>query len=243
MPLAVLYALGDYRGELILSIPQMIDTHGRLNAFGFGLLGALCWLALHPAAISKPHPDARTLDTLRGEALTFSAGASEAGLTVHAFERVLGHDKTGALFARAGEAILHYRFYPEHVISSVSDFGLQQRAARPGDRIVLRLHLLHALGVPWLYARALVEVNAVADTPVCKSISYVTTRWHLARGGCRATLFWRKDGDGAVIMRVRSVEEPVWRVLRLPFVTPVFRGFLDRALNAGLAHVAGSLSR
>ncbi len=234
MPLAVLYALGDVRGELILTIPQMIDTHGRLNAFGFGLLGALCWLALRPAAPPVQHPDARTLDARRGEPLTFTAGAKEAGMTVHAFERVLGYDPTGALFARAGKAILHYRFYPEHVISSVSDFGLQGRAARPGDRIVLRLHLLHALGVSWLYARALVEVNAVVDTPVCKSISYVTTRWHLARGGCRATLFWRKDGDGAVIMRVRSVEEPVWCVLKLPFVTPVFRGLLDRALKSGL---------
>jgi hypothetical protein len=234
MPLAVLYALGDFRGMPILTIPQMIETHGRLNAFGFGLLGALCWMTIRPAARQRAHPDARALDALRDEPVTFTPGTPETGMTVHAFERVLGYDPSGHLFERAGAAILHYRFYPEHVISSVSDFQLANRKARPGDRIMLRLHLLHALGIPMLYARAMVQVHAVIDTPTCKHLSYVTTRWHLARGGCMATVLWRRDGDGAVLMRIRSVEEPVMPLLKWPGVTFIFRAFLDRALKSGL---------
>jgi hypothetical protein len=43
MWLAVIYTLGDYKGEVWISIPQMARTHGILNAFGFSLCGLSGW--------------------------------------------------------------------------------------------------------------------------------------------------------------------------------------------------------
>lgn len=43
MVLAVTYAIGEFRHELILSIPQMGKTHGWLNGVGFSICGLLAW--------------------------------------------------------------------------------------------------------------------------------------------------------------------------------------------------------
>lgn len=233
MPLAILYALGDALDTPFITIPQMIETHGRLNAFGFGALGLLSWLAARPARQWREHPDARVLREQQDAPLTHTAASDEADLTVHTRERVLGVDPTGALFERAGDALLRYRFYPDNIISSVSTFGLENRGAQPGDRIVLRLHLLHPGALSIAYIRALVSVTQIIDTPRHKRLSYCTTGWHPVCGGCTADLVWRDDG--AVVFSLRSVERPVWRLLRVPVVTRIFRRFLNRALDrAGL---------
>lgn len=44
MVLSVTYAVADFLGNDVLTIPQMVRTHGILNAFGFCLLGLLGWL-------------------------------------------------------------------------------------------------------------------------------------------------------------------------------------------------------
>lgn len=44
--MAALYAVGEYSGNRILTIPIMIASHGTLNAFGFSLLGLVCWACL-----------------------------------------------------------------------------------------------------------------------------------------------------------------------------------------------------
>jgi hypothetical protein len=230
MPLALLYSAGELFEQPWITIPGMIATHGRINAIGIGLLGVLSWLALRPAARAAPHRDARTLAALRDVPVNYAPAQGEAGLTVHEFTTDLGHDPSGVVFARAAERVLRYRFYPQHIISSVSDFSLAERDARVGDRIVLRLHLLHLFGLPLLHMRALVEVNAVEDSPRRKRLSYCTTDWHIACGGCAATLLWRDDDH--VIMTLRSVERPLLGLLKLPFITPLFRAFLDRALRS-----------
>ncbi|MBI3463210.1 MAG: YndJ family protein [Planctomycetes bacterium] len=43
MVLAAAYALGKFSGNPWLTIPQMLPTHGAINALGFGLLGLLAW--------------------------------------------------------------------------------------------------------------------------------------------------------------------------------------------------------
>lgn len=43
MWLAILFTLGDLRGEVWISIPQMARTHGILNGFGFSLCGLIGW--------------------------------------------------------------------------------------------------------------------------------------------------------------------------------------------------------
>jgi hypothetical protein len=42
--LSAAYAVADFVGSDVLTIPQMARTHGILNAFGFCLLGLLGWL-------------------------------------------------------------------------------------------------------------------------------------------------------------------------------------------------------
>jgi hypothetical protein len=44
MVLSGIYAVADYLGSDVLTIPQMARTHGILNAMGFCLLGLLGWL-------------------------------------------------------------------------------------------------------------------------------------------------------------------------------------------------------
>jgi len=43
MILAVIYAWGELRGEVLVSIPEMAKTHGILNSLGFSLCGLLAW--------------------------------------------------------------------------------------------------------------------------------------------------------------------------------------------------------
>jgi hypothetical protein len=44
MVLSASYAVADYAGSEVLTIPQMARTHGILNAVGFCLAGLLGWL-------------------------------------------------------------------------------------------------------------------------------------------------------------------------------------------------------
>jgi hypothetical protein len=44
MVLSGVYAVGDFLGSEVLTIPQMARTHGILNAVGFCLAGLLGWL-------------------------------------------------------------------------------------------------------------------------------------------------------------------------------------------------------
>lgn len=54
MWLAVIYTLGDLRGEVWISIPQMARTHGLLNAFGFSLCGLIGWTLVQRAKERQP---------------------------------------------------------------------------------------------------------------------------------------------------------------------------------------------
>jgi hypothetical protein len=44
MALAAVYAVGEFQGELFVSIPRMAAIHGAANALGFSLSGLLGWL-------------------------------------------------------------------------------------------------------------------------------------------------------------------------------------------------------
>lgn len=43
MTFAALYAWGEYSGYALVNIVEMVDTHGIINAVGFGLCGTLGW--------------------------------------------------------------------------------------------------------------------------------------------------------------------------------------------------------
>ena len=52
MLLACVYAIGEFREQFLISIPQMARTHGVINAFGFTLCGLLGW-----RLVAKPAED------------------------------------------------------------------------------------------------------------------------------------------------------------------------------------------
>ncbi len=52
MALAGVYALAEFRGEELLSIPRMVRLHGALNGLGFSACGLLGWRAMPPAGDS-----------------------------------------------------------------------------------------------------------------------------------------------------------------------------------------------
>jgi hypothetical protein len=49
MVLSTAYAVADFRGSVVLPIPQMARTHGILNAVGFCLPAVLGWLVENDA--------------------------------------------------------------------------------------------------------------------------------------------------------------------------------------------------
>ena len=57
------------------------------------------------------------------------------------YEHIIGHDSSGQLFEAAANLLLNYQFYPTSIISPTSDFSLNERRARLGDRIVQRIHI------------------------------------------------------------------------------------------------------
>ena len=50
MLLAVIYGIGEYRGEQLLGIPLMIPLHGIANSAGFSLAGLYGWRVLRRSA-------------------------------------------------------------------------------------------------------------------------------------------------------------------------------------------------
>ena len=67
MVLAGVYAAGEFLERPLLTIPQMVISHGVFNALGFGLLGTIGWFALHPKS-RRPEagiPFSRLPGTLR----------------------------------------------------------------------------------------------------------------------------------------------------------------------------------
>jgi len=53
------YAVADYLGSDVLTIPQMARTHGILNGFGFCLMGMLGWLVEDPRTEDDPEQRAK----------------------------------------------------------------------------------------------------------------------------------------------------------------------------------------
>jgi hypothetical protein len=53
MVLAAMYAVADFAGSDVLTIPQMARTHGVLNAVGFCMAGLLGWLVEYSHPLEK----------------------------------------------------------------------------------------------------------------------------------------------------------------------------------------------
>ena len=60
MALALLYGVGEYMGELLVSIPRMVKLHGPLNSIGFTLCALVGWALEEQRRASRPGPALHT---------------------------------------------------------------------------------------------------------------------------------------------------------------------------------------
>jgi uncharacterized protein (UPF0548 family) len=130
---------------------------------------------------------------------------TDASWQVDHYEKILGADATGQLFACAADRLLHYQFYPTDLIEPASDFAKQGRVLQLGDRLVQRIHVLRLGPWCWLDFLSANEISEVIDEPRCKGFAYVTTRGHSEVGEWSAQVAWR--GDDTVTLTIHAVSK------------------------------------
>jgi len=178
--------------------------------------------------------DARYLALWRDAPLTYTPGQRHEGMWKYDHHALtLGPDPDGRLFAVASELLFRYHFYPPAVMASVSDFSLEGRAMRPGDRVVIRIRLLALPGLPLLDVLAMNEISTVLRESDYSRMSYVTTAAHAEVGEWAAAV--RRDamtGDVSVMIdSVSRTVEPINEGQRL-----LARRLQLRAHRLGMAH-------
>jgi uncharacterized protein (UPF0548 family) len=173
-------------------------------------------------------PDAQYLERWRGAPLSYMPGqATDATRNRDTYEEFIVHDADGKHFERAADLLMRYHFYPASIMFHISDFGLENRWLRVGDRIVQRIHALSIRGVPVLDVLAMNEIYAVIDEPRRKGFTYVTTQAHSERGEWSPAVEWRDNGDLVLAIHVHS---------RLAFDPPAFYRSRVRKLQKRAHH-------
>ncbi|NDJ54955.1 MAG: DUF1990 family protein [Chloroflexi bacterium] len=186
------------------------------------------------------HLSRHYLEAWRDAPLTFDPDQDidERWKTDH-YEDIIASDPDGSLFRFAVDRLMRYRFYPPSVMTSVSDFSEEGRWMRPGDRLVIRVPALNAIGLPLYTVFAMNEISEVVAEERHAHIAYITTAAHVERGEWRAALDWQKDDTLAlqvdVISRTRG---------DVPLAHPaIVRRLQLRAHNLGMRHLRQQILR
>jgi uncharacterized protein (UPF0548 family) len=157
----------------------------------------------------EPSEDAAYLTAWRDAAITYApATALDSSWNVDRYEVILGHDTTGALFRRAAQLVLRNQFYPQEVMTTVSDFSLEDRPVRVGDRIVQRIRIFQYNTKPILEVLTMNEITQVIDEPRQAGFTYTTTQAHSEIGEWSPRVEWRENGEVALIIEVVSRSMP-----------------------------------
>lgn len=155
----------------------------------------------------RAHNDSRYLRLWRDAPLTYQAGQPlDSTWQVDKYTARLGADTSSQLFERAANALMRYRFYPASVMRPISDFDLEQRGLRLGDRIVQRLHILRLGDMPLLDVLTMNEVTAVVEEDRRRGFTYTTTACHAEMGEWTALVEWLATGE--VRLEMRAVSKP-----------------------------------
>jgi uncharacterized protein (UPF0548 family) len=184
------------------------------------LVGAV-WLAARAPSFDDVAPPAPDLAT------PVAGGARATAVFADAHQVALGPWSPEA-FARIREALLGYRFYPDHVLLRRTQFEDEGRPVRVGDRLGLGLLVPNLPGLAPFMLPAIVEVDLVEVGAERCALGYVTTRRHYGRGAWRAEV--ARDGDRlllTVTCHVRPSRWFVWCGL------PIYRCFQLAAFRAG----------
>lgn len=151
--------------------------------------------------------DVKYLDVWNEAPRSYQPGQPiDASWHVDSYELSLGMDEDGRLFKKASDRLMRYQFYPHHVMSHVSDFGLWNRWVQAGDRIVQRIHLFSLFGKHILDVVGMTEVSQVILEPRRYGFTYVTVDTHIEQGEWSACLEWREDNE--LILTVKAISRP-----------------------------------
>lgn len=149
--------------------------------------------------------DAYYLKAWRDAPITYAAeSATGADWSADRYEVILGSDATGKLFEKAATLALYNRFYPREVMTAVSDYSLEGRAVRAGDRILQRVPIFEYEGRPLLEMLSMNEVSEVIQEPRRAGFTYITTAAHSEVGEWSARVEWRENNEVVLIIEVVS---------------------------------------
>jgi uncharacterized protein (UPF0548 family) len=138
-----------------------------------------------------PAHDARYLDLWRAAPRTYREGDVIRGAHTDHYEERMADAVDASSFKRAVDALLRYHFYPDDIMHHTSDFSVQNRHMRRGDRIVQRIRVPGLGGlVAVLTMNEVVQVN---DEARLAGFAYATTAQHDEIGQWSARLDWRAD--------------------------------------------------
>lgn len=159
---------------------------------------------------SRSQPDdTHYLSAWRDTALTYTPDVPlDNNWNVDRYEAVLGYDESGKLFRQASQIIMHNQLYPSEVMTSVSDFGLENRPLRAGDRIVQRVRVFQYNTKPILEALTMNEITEVVNEPRRVGFTYTTTQAHNEIGEWSPRVEWRDNGEVVLIIEVISRSMP-----------------------------------
>ena len=148
------------------------------------------------------------------------------------YERIIGQDSSGQLFQIASNLLLNYQFYPTDIISPTSDFSLNDRQAKMGDRIIQRIHLFKLFGFPILDAITMTEITKIVDSPRQATLTYTTVATHVEQGEWSASIEWLNDDQ--VMLSTSAVSRPVRTEPKRNY--GYMRAFQQNAHRHGIEH-------
>ena len=152
--------------------------------------------------------DVKYLDLWQDVPVNYESGqATDERWCSDHHETVIATDASGKLFRYAVDLLMTYQFYPPDLMSCTSDFSLEQRWLRVGDRIVQRIHLFYLFGRPVIDAVGMTEVSAVVMKPDRYGFTYVTVATHAAEGKWSTQVARQANGD--VVLTLDAISRPV----------------------------------
>lgn len=166
--------------------------------FGFGRKKDAQYLRAWRNAPLTYFPDQEITDT----------GAGSDQWNVDRYEVILGQDANGAFFQHAAQLVLTNQFYPAEIMTSTSDFQIQGRTVRTGDRILQRIPVFQYNTLPILDVLTMNEITEVTQSPRRVGFTYTTTQAHSEIGEWSPSVEWRENGEVALIIEVISRTRP-----------------------------------
>lgn len=177
--------------------------------------------------------DRKYLQAWRHSPLTYTKQtALDSFWNADRYEIFLGNDPDGDLFQRASQLLMTNQFYPPEVMASVSDYSLQERRVRLGDRILQRIKIFQIRQHPLLEALTVNEITEVVEEPRRVGFTYTTTRTHSEVGEWSPAIDWRADNDVVLVIQVLSRIQPNTSLLIHRFT----RKFQLRAHRISIRH-------